>query len=235
MRTSSPIGPEGPAQPSKNSLMFQTISRAFREAVIYTSERSVIQASLPAILPADLPSQQETTAKVEIEVSPEHNAGRLVIELAERMPTWAEHSRQWTPINNALTPPEVNQFAWRAESGTMQSYRHTDTGRHIHIDGSTGRFYNQDRVEKLELVAVESIAVADGEVNGDEDKGEGGEDRGVAAKRGGWPGAGVVEQHRRMIRRPKGDVPELGESVLFSFIATPSMSWSLPYKKRAPG
>ena len=27
----------------------------------------------------------------------------------------------------------------------MQSYKHTQTGRYIHIDGQDGRFHNQDR------------------------------------------------------------------------------------------
>lgn len=79
----------------------------------------------------------------EIAVSPPR--AKLVVEPAERMPTWAEHTMKWSPINNALTPPEVNQFEWRAQTDTIQSYRHIVTGRHIHIDGPSGQFYDQDR------------------------------------------------------------------------------------------
>jgi len=66
-------------------------------------------------------------------------------EPAERIFTWAEHERHWTPLNNALSSQEAAQFGWRAENGTLQSYRHNETGRHIHIDGQTGRFYDQER------------------------------------------------------------------------------------------
>ncbi len=71
------------------------------------------------------------------------------------MPTWAEHTVKWNPINTALTPPEANQFDWRAHSDTIQSYRHIETGRHIHIDGSSGQFYDQDRnpITKAEALA----------------------------------------------------------------------------------
>jgi len=62
-------------------------------------------------------------------------------------PAWRQAERQWTPLNDALTPSEAKQFAWRAESGTIQSYRHIETGRHLHIEGRTGQFYDQDRDE----------------------------------------------------------------------------------------
>lgn len=71
------------------------------------------------------------------------------------MPTWAEHTVKWNPINKALTPPEANQFEWKAQSDTIQSYRHIETGRHIHIDGPSGQFYDQDRnpIPKREALA----------------------------------------------------------------------------------
>ena len=56
-----------------------------------------------------------------------------------------QHPRRWTPLNEALPPHEAKQFAWKQESGTMRSYQHMQTGKHIHIDGQAGRFYNQNR------------------------------------------------------------------------------------------
>jgi len=88
-----------------------------------------------------LPTRALTTSKTQPALIPLHQ-----LTADPKAQAGSTKPLQWTPINNALTAPEVNQFAWRAESGTMQSYRHTNTGRHIHIDGSTGKFYNQDRV-----------------------------------------------------------------------------------------
>jgi hypothetical protein len=43
-----------------------------------------------------------------------------------------------------VTPKEAEQFAWRAETGTIQSYQHIETQRALHIDGASGQFYRQD-------------------------------------------------------------------------------------------
>jgi len=32
-----------------------------------------------------------------------------------------------------------------AETGTVQTYRHQETGRNIHIDATNGQFFNQNR------------------------------------------------------------------------------------------
>ncbi len=42
-----------------------------------------------------------------------------------------------------MKPEDAAQFRWIAETATVQSYRHTETGRHIHID-QNGFFYRQD-------------------------------------------------------------------------------------------
>ncbi len=139
------VSMEGTAQLARHDPVYQAISRASQDAALYTSSPPAFQAATAAVLPSDQPAYQERHAKENTEVAGKHNTGRLVVEPAERMPTWAEHTRRWMPINNALTPPEVNQFTWRAESDTIQSYRHIGTGRHLHIDGPTGQFYNQDR------------------------------------------------------------------------------------------
>ncbi len=38
---------------------------------------------------------------------------------------------------------DAAQFNWKGETGAVQTYRHTETGRNIHIDGK-GQFYSQD-------------------------------------------------------------------------------------------
>ena len=57
----------------------------------------------------------------------------------------AEHERHWGPLNEAVTPQDAEQFAWKLETGSIQSYQHTQTGRHIHIDGADGQFYDRHR------------------------------------------------------------------------------------------
>jgi len=136
----------GAPEISKDSLAHKAISRASKDAAIYTSERSFIKIPTPAILPSDRSPQVEAKDKEQKEATKVSSTrAKLVGEPAERMPTWAEHTVKWSPINNALTPPEANQFEWRAQSDTIQSYRHIETGRHIHINGPSGQFYDQDR------------------------------------------------------------------------------------------
>jgi len=151
----------GTPEIAQNNAIHKAIASASREAAIYTSERAIIKVPTPAILPSDRPAQQQAKPKEvkepkeAIEMRPTTTGAKLVIESAERMPTWAEHTVKWNPINTALTPPEANQFDWRAHSDTIQSYRHIETGRHIHIDGPSGQFYDQDRnpITKAEALA----------------------------------------------------------------------------------
>lgn len=69
---------------------------------------------------------------------------KAVAEPIEKVYGWAEHERHWVPLNNAVTPYEANQFAWKIETGTLQTYQHIETQRVLHIDGPTGQFYRQD-------------------------------------------------------------------------------------------
>ena len=57
--------------------------------------------------------------------------------------TMAEHERHWEPLKEALIPDEAAQFAWRQETGSIQSYQHIETGLHIHIDGADGQFFDR--------------------------------------------------------------------------------------------
>jgi len=106
----------GALEIAQNSPVHKAISRASKDATIYTSEQPLIKMPTPAILPADQTAKVES--KEAVEISPNRSGGRLVVEPAERMPTWAEHTVKWSPVNNALTPPEANQFEWRAQSDT---------------------------------------------------------------------------------------------------------------------
>ena len=63
----------------------------------------------------------------------------------ERVYTPVEHECHYAPLNRELNSEDAQQFRWKAETGTVQSYQHTETRRHIHIDGPTGRFYDQQK------------------------------------------------------------------------------------------
>ena len=69
---------------------------------------------------------------------------KAVVEPIEKVYTWPEHERHWAPLNNAVTAYESRQFAWKVETGTLQTYQHMETQRVLHIDGPTGQFYRQD-------------------------------------------------------------------------------------------
>ena len=116
-----------------NRMAYVAVSRGAQDAEIFTNDRQ----QLPQVLGRDV---SHTSAHV-----PEMRQEKQ--EPAEKIYTRAEHERHWTPLNNALTPQEAAQFGWRAESGDIQSYRHNETGRHLHIEGGTGQFYDQGRNE----------------------------------------------------------------------------------------
>lgn len=63
----------------------------------------------------------------------------------ERIDTPAEHERHYAPLNRELHQDDARHFAWRAENGSLQSYEHAGTRRHIHIDGPSGQFYDRHR------------------------------------------------------------------------------------------
>ena len=68
-------------------------------------------------------------------------------ELAPRETIYrpADHERHYAPLNRELHPEDAQHFAWKAESGSVQSYQHDSTKRHIHIDGPSGQFYDQGK------------------------------------------------------------------------------------------
>lgn len=38
---------------------------------------------------------------------------KQAVQPAENLYTMAEHKRRWNPLNEAVTPQEAQQFAWR--------------------------------------------------------------------------------------------------------------------------
>ena len=129
-------------QLTSDGLLYNALFRASQDATVYISERVSIQEV------AKVSPQMEQTPLALPEdrlIGPVRNAGRLIEEPFERITTWEEHSRHWTPLNNALAPSEAAQFVWKSETGTIQTYHHIETHRNLHIDGSTGQFHSQDR------------------------------------------------------------------------------------------
>ncbi len=53
--------------------------------------------------------------------------------------------RHYAPLNRELHPEDARQFGWKAENGTIQTYQHAATQRHIHVDGPSGQFYDQQK------------------------------------------------------------------------------------------
>ena len=105
-------------------LAYVAISRASEDARIYTNDAATIGQRLST----------EITKTAAVEFRPP----------GERVYTPAEIERHHAPIREALEPDDAAQFKWKGETGTIQTYQHTETGRNIHIDGKTGDFYAQD-------------------------------------------------------------------------------------------
>jgi hypothetical protein len=53
--------------------------------------------------------------------------------------------QQWEPLTNAVNLDTADRFHWIGENGTVQSYKHSGTGKYLHVDGDSGRFYDRDK------------------------------------------------------------------------------------------
>ena len=104
-------------------LAYVAISRASEDARIYTNDAATIGQRLAT----------EVTKTAAVEFRPP----------TERVYTPAETERHQAPMRNALEPEDAAQFKWKGETGSVQTYQHTETGCNIHID-SKGQFYSQD-------------------------------------------------------------------------------------------
>lgn len=73
----------------------------------------------------------------------------------EQVFTPAEHERHYAPLNRELHAEDAKQFGWKAENGSVQSYQHIGTQRHIHIDGPTGQFFDQQKNPITQYAALD--------------------------------------------------------------------------------
>jgi conjugative relaxase-like TrwC/TraI family protein len=112
-------------------LAYVAISRASDDARIYTNDAVTIGQRLAA----------EVTKTAAVDFRP-----------PAYTPT--EIERHHAPIRKALDPQDAAQFQWKGETGTVQTYQHTRTGRNIHIDGK-GQFYGQDGTPTSQEAALE--------------------------------------------------------------------------------
>jgi|GEM_PF-1736411 len=140
-----------------NRMAYVAVSRGAHDAQIFTSDWEKLPQALSRDVSrqsAHVPEQkqvapkQEQIAKVpEREVAPKQEVvaeRKAVVAPIEKVYTWPEHEQHWAPLNNAVTAYESRQFAWKVETGTLQTYQHMETQRVLHIDGLTGQFYRQD-------------------------------------------------------------------------------------------
>ena len=119
-----------------NRMAYVAVSRGAHDAQIFTSDR----AKLPQALGRDVSHESaHMPERVEAQVA------RAPEREIERVRTPAEHERHWGPLTRAVPPHEAQRFYWLGETGTVQSYRHVETGRNLHIDGATGQFLSQER------------------------------------------------------------------------------------------
>jgi hypothetical protein len=58
---------------------------------------------------------------------------------------WTQTYLTGSTLNIGIPVTQAAQFAWWQETGSIQSYQHIETGRHIHIDGADGQFYDRHR------------------------------------------------------------------------------------------
>jgi len=115
-----------------NRMAYVAVSRGAHDTQIFTSDRE----KLPQALSRDVshqsahvpePKQEQIAKAPEREVAQKQEVvaeRKAVVEPIEKVYSWPELERQWAPLNNAVTPYEARQFAWKVETGTLQTYQH---------------------------------------------------------------------------------------------------------------
>lgn len=108
---------------------YVSVSRASQDAQIYTNDAAALgqRLSHDASKTSAIDFRQQQPRK---EQHMDNNAG---------------HERHYAPLNRELHPEDAKRFGWKAENGTVQTYQHDETHRHIHIDAPSGQFYDQQR------------------------------------------------------------------------------------------
>jgi conjugative relaxase-like TrwC/TraI family protein len=123
-----------------NRMAYVSVSRGAHDAQIFTSNREKLREALSRDVSHQSAHVPEIAQAVAREIEP-----KQVVQPIEKVYTMAEHERHWGPLNEAVTPQEAQQFAWKQETGTIQSYQHIETGRYVHIDGADGEFCDRNR------------------------------------------------------------------------------------------
>lgn len=129
---------------------YVSVSRASQDAQIYTNDAAALgqrlshDASKSSAIDFRQPrkEQQHMDNDAERGFRPENSSREAT---RERIYTPAEHERHYAPLNRELHPDDAKHFGWKAENGTVQTYQHGDTQRHIHIDGPSGQFYDSQK------------------------------------------------------------------------------------------
>lgn len=142
-----------------NRMAYVSVSRGAHDAQIFTSDRD----KLPEALSRDVSHQSAHVPEI-AKLAEQEIERKQTAELKEKVYTVAEHNRHWNPLNEAVTPQEAARFAWKQESGSIQSYQHVETGRYIHIDGADGQFYDRNR-EPISAKQGLDLAMPGGQVH----------------------------------------------------------------------
>ena len=145
---------------------YVSVSRASHDAQIYTNDAEGLgqrlshDASKTSAIDfrnASQPAEQQRKEKQmpEDQQKTIHPANKSSTPPREHVFTPVEHQRHYAPLNRELHAEDAKQFGWKAENGTVQSYQHIGTQRHIHIDEPTGQFFDQQKNPVTQQAALD--------------------------------------------------------------------------------
>ena len=124
-----------------NRMVYLSVSRGAHDAQIFTSDREKLpeaprqteqklscwqtkHAPTLARLSRDVSHQSAHTPEI-VRVAEQNIDSKQAIGPKEMIYTMAEHNRHGTQLNEAVTSQEAQQFTWKQETGSIQSYQHT--------------------------------------------------------------------------------------------------------------
>jgi hypothetical protein len=140
---------------------YVSVSRASLDAQIYTNDAASLgqrlthdasKTSAIDFRPHQTRKEHHMDNDAEHGLRPSNNSREAT---REKIYTPAEHERHYAPLNRELHPEDAKQFGWKAETGTVQTYQHGETLRHIHIDGPSGQFYDQQQTPITQQAALD--------------------------------------------------------------------------------
>ena len=149
---------------------YVSVSRASHEAQVYTNDAAALgqrlshdasktsaidfrQQNSPAHTTHTTTTQQPRKEKtMDVESQQARKPQEAAREIIYRP---ADHERHYAPLNRELSTEDAQHFGWKVESGTIQSYQHAGTQRHIHIDGPSGQFYDQSKTPITQHAALD--------------------------------------------------------------------------------